>query len=215
MLALHIDNLLFILLIGMAALLRLLASKAGAAKKTSQEEGQRSTPPPAPRSNQPIARAPEETDADRIRKFLEALGQPTTSTPPPRVTPRQEIPRTALPHVPPFASPLPPLTTRPPELPRKIALPRQVMTPPYEKKIFVPKVTKLPAFEVQAEAPPQPKTPAEAYAIATQPRIEPAPGEINITLLLRSPSGLRNAIILREIFGPPRSLQPLELIGSA
>jgi hypothetical protein len=59
----------------------------------------------------------------------------------------------------------------------------------------------------------RPQTPAEAYAIATQPRIEPAPGEISITLLLRSPSGLRNAIILREIFGPPRSLQPLELIG--
>jgi hypothetical protein len=217
MLALHIDNLLFILLVGMAALLRLLASKAGAAKKTSQDPGQ-STPPPAPRSNQPIARAPEETDADRIRKFLEALGQPTTSKPPPPVAPRQEIPRTALPHVPPFASPLPPLTTRPPELPRKIALPRQVTKPPYEKRIFIPKVTKQPAFEVQAEAPPaespQLKTPAEAYAIATQPRIEPAPGEINITLLLRSPSGLRNAIILREIFGPPRSLQPLELVGS-
>jgi hypothetical protein len=219
MLAVHIDSLLFILLIGMAALLRLLASKAGAAKKTSQEPEHRSTPPPAPRPNQPIVRAPEETDADRIRKFLEALGQPTTSKPPPPVAPRQEIPRAALPHVPPFASPLPPLTTRPPDLPRKIALPRQVTKPPYEKKIFVPKVTKLPAFEVQAEAPPteppQPGTPAEAYAIATQPRIEPAPGEINITLLLRSPSGLRNAIVLREIFGPPRSLQPLELIGSA
>src|SRR6266403_1896030 len=66
MLALHIDNLLFLLLIGMAALLRLLASKAGAAKKTSQQPEQRSTPPPL---NQPIARAPEETDADRIRKF--------------------------------------------------------------------------------------------------------------------------------------------------
>jgi hypothetical protein len=219
MLAVHLDNLLFLLLIGMAALLRLLASKAGAAKKTSQEPGQGSTPPTAPRSNQPIARAPEETDADRIRKFLEALGQPTTSKPPPPVVRREEVPRTALPHVPPFASPLPPLTTQPPELPRKIAFPRQVTKPPYEKKIFIPKVTKAPAFEVQGEAPPtesrQPRTPAGAYAIATQPRIEPAPAEINITLLLRSPSGLRNAIILREIFGPPRSLQPLELIGSA
>jgi hypothetical protein len=36
-----------------------------------------------------------------------------------------------------------------------------------------------------------------------------APSETNIATLLRSSSGLRNAIILREVFGPPRSLQPL------
>jgi hypothetical protein len=242
MLALHIDNLLFILLVGMAALLRLLASKAGAAKKTSQEQGQGSTPPPAPRSHQPIARAPEETDADRIRKFLEALGQPATSKPPPPVAPRTDIPPRPVAPVrpPPGMLPSPPAPSRPltreeqrkravilhegasgtsEEWLRKINYPGQIMKPPAERKIFIPKVTKLPAFEVQAEAPPteppQAKTPAEAYAIATQPRIEPAPGEINISLLLRSSSGLRNAIILREIFGPPRSLQPLELIGSA
>ena len=198
-------------------MLRLLASKAGDSKKKSREPDQTSrTVPP---SNQPIARAPAESDAERIRKFLEALGQPASSAPPPPIESRRPTYQKPIvvSHVPPFASPLPPLTTRPPDLPRKVAVPRQVTKPPYEKKIFIPKVTKLPAFEVQAEAPPieppQPKTPAEAYAIATQPRIEPAPGEINITLLLRSPSGLRNAIILREIFGPPRSLQPLELIG--
>ena len=38
---------------------------------------------------------------------------------------------------------------------------------------------------------------------------------LNITTLLSSPSGLRDAIVLREIFGPPRSLQPLHLIGDA
>jgi hypothetical protein len=32
--------------------------------------------------------------------------------------------------------------------------------------------------------------------------------------MLRSTSGLRDAIILREIFGPPRSMQPLDLVGS-
>jgi hypothetical protein len=30
---------------------------------------------------------------------------------------------------------------------------------------------------------------------------------------LRSPQGLRDAIVLREIFGPPRSLQPLNPIS--
>jgi hypothetical protein len=38
---------------------------------------------------------------------------------------------------------------------------------------------------------------------------------LEITALLSSAAGLRNAIILREIFGPPRSLQPLDLVGSA
>src|SRR6266581_7838771 len=41
--------------------------------------------------------------------------------------------------------------------------------------------------------------------VATQPQLQPA--------LLRSPLALRNAIILREIFGPPRSLQLLDLVG--
>jgi len=59
------------------------------------------------------------------------------------------------------------------------------------------------------------KTPAEAYAIASQPKSDSGQTEISIAVLLHSPSGLRNAIILREIFGPPRSLQPLELVGSA
>jgi len=58
------------------------------------------------------------------------------------------------------------------------------------------------------------KTAAEAYAIATQPVSKPAQMETNIAALLRSTSSLRNAIVLREIFGPPRSLQPLDLIGS-
>jgi hypothetical protein len=56
--------------------------------------------------------------------------------------------------------------------------------------------------------------PAEVYAIATQPTTRPTETETDIAALLRSASGLRSAIILREIFGPPRSLQPLGLIGT-
>jgi hypothetical protein len=82
-------------------------------------------------------------------------------------------------------------------------------------KTFKPKI-KDAIFEVrEAMLTPEPaapiKSPTEAYAIATPPT--PARSETNIAALLRSSSGLRNAIILREIFGPPRSLQPLDLIG--
>jgi len=76
-----------------------------------------------------------------------------------------------------------------------------------------------PAFEIQQGPPsleplPVIRTAAEAYAIATQPISKSAGAKIDIATMLRSTSGLRDAIILREIFGPPRSLQPLDLVGS-
>jgi hypothetical protein len=117
-----------------------------------------------------------------------------------------------------LGSPLPPLTTRPPDLPREIKLPGQI-TPTREARTFQPRVAEAPAFEIQQGPPlPEPlpviKTAAEAYAIATQATSKSAEAKIDIATLLRSTSGLRNAIILREIFGPPRSLQPLDLVGS-
>ena len=216
MIAVHLDNLLFLLLVAVALLFQLLAKAAGKGGKDTTRR--RSTS--APRTPPPIPHPPADSDEERIRKFLEALGQPTTSKPPPPVSPRPTYEKpVVLPHVPPFGSPLPPLTTRPPDLPREIRLPGQI-TPTREKKTFTPKVTHTLTFEVHegqiaSESPPIIKTAAEAYAIATQPISEPKQTETNIATLLRSTSGLRDAIILREIFGPPRSLQPLDLVGSA
>ncbi|HTD02162.1 MAG TPA: hypothetical protein VK637_08445 [Chthoniobacterales bacterium] len=161
--------------------------------------------------SRPITSESEDTDADRIRKFLEALGQPTTSKPPAPVRPRTDIP------------PRPVAPVRPPIAPfaewqRKIRLPGQI-PPTRETKTFRPKVADAPAFEVQQgptslEPLPVIKTAAEAYAIATQPISKSPETKIDVATLLRSTSGLRDAIILREIFGPPRSLQPLDLVGS-
>jgi hypothetical protein len=216
MIAVHLDNLLFLLLVAVALLFQLLAKAAGKAGKDATKR--RSTS--APRTPPPIPHPPADSDEERIRKFLEALGQPATSTPPPPVSPRPTYEKpVVLPHVPPFGSPLPPLTTRPPDLPREIRLPGQI-TPTRTAKIFTPKVAQPVRFEVQEEQiGPQPapvvKTAAEAYAIATQPISKPEQTETNIVALLRSTSGLRDAIILREIFGPPRSLQPLDLVAGA
>src|SRR6266545_6004819 len=88
MLAAHLENLLFLLLLVLAGLFQLLAR---AARKTSEDEG-KPTSKPAPRMPKAIPRAPAQSDEERIRKFLEALGQPATSRPPPPVVPRTDIP---------------------------------------------------------------------------------------------------------------------------
>jgi hypothetical protein len=48
----------------------------------------------------------------------------------------------------------------------------------------------------------------DAYGVVTQAAGTP-PVKTDLAAFLASPDGLRQAIILREVFGPPRSLQPL------
>jgi hypothetical protein len=234
MLAVHFENFLFLLFIAVALLFQLLTRAASKASKDSDERKQRSpsTPPPHPR-------APVETDEERIRKFLEALGQPPGSQPPPPVIHRIDIPpRPVAPIQPPpgmgrpFSIPPRRLIPEqqhkrtvilheesagePGEWLRKINYPGQIPQPPAERKVFAPKLAEPATFEVHEGAiPAEPVTiekPSGAYVTATQAIPEPSAIEMNLVALLRSTSGLRNAIILREIFGPPRSLQSLELV---
>jgi len=202
-----LDNLLFILLIAVAALFQLLSKAVTKARKKQSDET--STPPMPPRPPQ-VPRAPAGSDADRIRKFLEALGQPPSSTPPPPIAPRTDIPPRRL-------APVQP----PPVMPREWRLPRerreitQKESPSPElpsrvEKIVVPPVTAAaaPAFEVhEIQQQPIVKTPVEVYAAATRPIINRPDLKTNIASLLASKSGLREAIILREVFGPPLGLR--------
>ena len=214
MLAAHLENLLFLLLLVLAGLFQLLGR---AARKTNGEE-EESTPRPAPRMPKPIPRAPAQSDEERIRKFLEALGQPPASTPPPPVVPRTNIPPRPL-------APVQPPIPRAWKVIREERRKRYVVlreSPPQGtvtsvEKIFPPATTGAPAFEVHegplpVEPPPIIKAPVEAYAAATRPIAKGAELKTDIATLLASKSGLRDAIILREIFGSPRSLQPLDLL---
>jgi len=214
MLAAHLENLLFLLLLVLAGLFQLLGR---AARKTNGDE-EESTPRPAPRMPKPIPRAPAQSDEERIRKFLEALGQPPASTPPPPVVPRTNIPPRPL-------APVQPPIPRAWKVIREERRKRYVVlreSPPQRtvtsvEKIFPPATTGAPAFEVHegplpVEPPPIIKAPVEAYAAATRPIAKGAELKTDIATLLASKSGLRDAIILREIFGSPRSLQPLDLL---
>ncbi len=205
-----LDNLLFILLIAVAALFQLLSK---AVTKAGKKQSDKTSTPPIPPRLPKVPRAPAESDADRIRKFLEALGQPPSSTPPPPIAPRTDIPPRRL-------APVQP----PPVIPREWRLPRerreitQKESPSPElpsrvEKIVVPPVTAAaaPAFEVhEIQQEPIVKTPVEAYAAATRPIINRPDLNTDIASLLASKSGLREAVLLREILGPPRGLQALD-----
>jgi hypothetical protein len=202
MIAAHFDNFLFLLLVVVAVLFQLLAKMAG--KKSKDQTKRTSTP--IPKAPAPLQRAPTGSDEDRIRKLLEALGQPPTSRPPPPVVPRTDIsPRPLAPVKAPIPRRSPPWILPREERRKPEAIAKEKSTPPAitrVEKIIPPKITGSPAFEIQ-EAP-------EAYAATTRTIAKTEEPRTDIATLLASTSRLRDAVILREILGPPRGLRVIE-----
>jgi hypothetical protein len=157
-------------------------------------EAQNTDSPPPP--SRPITRGGEtQTEEERIRKFLEALGQPAGSAPP-KVAPRRKAVQ------PKNFSPLPPLTTAPPPLPEAPQIRTATPPPPLPIESATKRSAREPDFEVRE--------------VARQTSSEPLPETRHTAaarIKLGTPQDLRTAIVLREIFGPPRSLQPLDLVN--
>lgn len=174
-----------LLLIAFIALVRWLVQKA---KKSAQNT--QTSPPPS----EPIQRGSEtQTEEERIRRFLEALGQPAGSQPPnlpparrrtvePQIFPRPPRLKTAPP-------PLPPQPPAPPPLPVELGTGRTIgaLEPDFEVRDVIAQTSSEPQPEMQRG------------------------GRFDPRVKLATPQDLRTAIILREIFGPPRSMQPLDL----
>jgi hypothetical protein len=206
MIAAHLDSLLFLLLVVVAVLFQFLAKMAG--KKSKDQTKRTSTP----RTPTPLQRAPTESDEDRIRKLLEALGQPPTSRPPPSVVPRTDIPPRPLAPVQPPNSPFSQLRRE--RSRKREVIPKEIPPP---RTVRVAEKMVPPAFQVQERsfpiAPPRIfKAPAQADAGVTPTIVKAEVRKTDITTLLASTSGLRDAIILREILGPPRGLRMLDLV---
>ena len=142
-------------------------------------------------SSLPLPTGGEETEADRMRKFLEALGQPPGGAPLPKVRPRKVPPDMRR-----IFNPLPPLATKPPMQQRA-------------KPTLVPAQSIIPA--------PADRTSVEVIPENAYETKLTSPGSDYDTFrrLLSSPSSLRQAFILREVLGSPRGLIPLDNSGSA
>jgi hypothetical protein len=215
----HFDqNIIFIIIAAIIGISRLIARISEASKKQQQKRPPQPprAPGPRPEYTQPVQRAQPKTDADRIREFLEALGQPAGTAPPPKVQPRMQIPPR------PLAPVQPPASMRPfgkpefrtwKEQVKKIVVAQQPIKPPSARREAVPPV---PAganepgawiAEEQAQVSVDQKKEA-APRVSTSPALAPEAATL-WKQILRSPDSLRTAIILREIFGPPRGLQQL------
>ncbi len=184
------DHPVYLLIIAAVAVVRWLIEKGK--KEAQNTEAQ---PPPPPPPSQPITRVGEtKTEEERIRKFLEALGQPARSAPP-KVAPRRRA-------VQPKSFPrLPPLTTAPPPLPEAPET-TPAIPPPLPIEFAAKQGTIAPDFEVREVARQTSSEPLPETRLAGVARIK-----------LGTPQDLRTAIVLREIFGPPRSLHPLDVSG--
>ena len=193
-------------------LFRWLTSVASKASKNSDDADERSTSAPPP-----VSRAPDQTDEERIRKFLEALGQPAGTKPPAPVAPRQmDVERAAR-----EARPRIEQAKRAVESKRKIFAPRPNLPPltTFPPPVPVPSASarRLPATE--ETSPGVRSTVAETTVFeiresseATAPNVARTGhgSNANIMELLKSPS-IAQRDRSSEVFGPPRSLQPLEL----
>ncbi len=213
------QNIIFIIIAAIVGISRLIARISEESKKRSQRPPQLPRAPSRPEYTQPVQRTQPKTDADRIREFLEALGQPA-GTAPPKVQPRTEIPPR------PLAPVQPPASMRPFRKPefrtwkeqvKEIVVLQEPTKPTPARRVVVPSVP--PAVPAEANEPgawiaqeeaqvsvPQKKD--VTSRVSAPPTLAPS-AETLWKQILRSPDSLRTAIILREIFGPPRGLQSL------
>jgi hypothetical protein len=213
----HIDqNIIFIVIAAIIGISRLVSRISEESKKQSQRRRQPpQRPPPQPQVPQPIQRTRPKTDEERVREFLEALGQPAGTAPPPKIQPRTQIPPR------PLAPVQPPASVRPfgkPEFrtwreqAKEIVVLQQPtkIAPPEIKRVVVPpgpaEANEPGAWIAQEEAQTAAATKMAIARTDDQPSVR-ASADTIWKRTLRSSDGVRTAIVLREIFGPPRGVQ--------
>jgi hypothetical protein len=215
----HFDqNLIFIIVaavIGISRLVARIADKAREQKRRAAMRGEGRERRPAPQASAPTpGQTVRDSDQERIRKFLEALGQPAGTTPPPKVQPRTDVPRRPLAPV----SPPPVFPQVPPVVRPVIEKAREVFTKPAPLPPATEKTKDEPGEWLRQEK--ETQTAAPTFRAKTAPRAVTGPETPGALVplwktALRSPEAIRSAFILREILGPPRAFSELESATSA
>ena len=228
------EQIFFLVLLAIVGLIRWLSQIAE--DKKNRELEKRAAAGEAASPAAPVQRAPADSEEERIRKFMEALGMPTSTTPPPTRERKQAPPPAPRPA--PKVQPIDPFPGPRGGLP----IPPVVVPPIFQQP---PPPLPRPATVVPTSAPPLPtrETTALGDSPAKRARIDPMAAQFEVQQIdepteeashsggaghgkrsaarqssaftlaarLASQEGLRDAIVLREIFGPPRSMQPLDL----
>ncbi len=208
------ENYIFLILVAVVGLIRWISQAAE--NKRNAEVEKRGGTPAAPSTTPAPTRGAPQSEEERVRKFFEALGLPTTESPPPKVQPRPVAPQPTTADrkfqpVDPFpvprgravsTPPAPaPVMAAPPPLPRVTPKVVQTVTLPTRETTVLAAPVALPGAisdyqvqEIGADVVENEERAVNTYATR-----------------LATPQGLREAIVLREVFGPPRSMQPHDL----
>ena len=190
------DTIIFLVLAGIALVFKWLTKQASSEKEK----------PTGSSPNEPTQRPPPQSDEERVRRFLEALGAPPGTKPPPPVGPRQVVPRRVV-------------TPTSPTTPRRVRNPKweQPLPPLTSSPLPPPIVVEVPSPPAPSPPPPAPRVPVSlplsplvpAGRTAPEPRLAPM---VSLGELLRRRGSVRQAVVLREVLGPPRGLQPRDEI---
>lgn len=192
------ENIFFLVLVAAIGLIRWIMAASETAKNSKNIKR---VDPPAP--NAPVPRAPAQTEEERVRRFMEALGVPTSNAPMPRQVTTPRSVRRKVPPIDPFPKP----STRPwkpepivPAAPPPLPAVAEVPAVPSERK-------SAPVFEVHVVEG-QPEESLKATALVRPTVVS---SSTSWAARLANIDGLRDAIVLREIFRAPRGLEPLDL----
>ena len=199
------DTLIFFVLAALALIFKWLTSKAEKSQ-SEKEERESESAPPNEQAPPPLRPAPQ-SEEERVRRFLEALGMPAGTQPPAPVRQRRVV-TPSVPQTPPaqkpkvkrsWVQPLPPLVTTPEDLRPP---PLRTVPPPLPTVVTV--APSLPDFE-EPSPPLAPVLPALRI-----PAPKPTAPAMSLGAMLRSRGSARRAIVLREVLGPPRGLQTID-----
>ena len=160
------------------------------------------TPVSPRRTGSPSPRRPE-NEEERRRRFMEAVGLPPETIPPPPVRPRTN-PAPLLPVQPPGAYQAARRLARvPPAVPTETA-PAPVRLYPIKRSVPPPEVPLVAPAVAQTVSAAAPVAVPRGAAV---PAAQPSGPAKALFLRLRDTASIREAIVLREVLGPPKGLQ--------